>query len=450
MTSTGVFFILTSILGSLKYKYLVFLLLLSSIFQAAAVVNIGTKGIPIFSFVEIIFIIVSVLKISFCDKGRFFFDKQQQKIYIALFILLFWGVLSAFLFPTIFSGIHVFVPRLGLDAQYGYGNQGVLYFSTSNVAQVVYLFLNISTFILLSSYIKNTKDNIIDKLLIPILVIALIFVFYNVYSVIFTKISFIQTFLYNNLSYAIGDNQSYFLFKRINGSFLEPSQAGAFFASFSAGLFFYKNNIKILILFFLSFVAMLLSTSSTGYVSFFLAIFFISFLKLLYMFSVQRYRLSSFRIKIISLFIGIGLMILIYESEVVMRILNFVLLHKDKSSSFLHRMFADLYALEIFLKTYGLGCGLGSSRSSSFLPTLLSTLGLPGLLLLVISIGLVFKNAIKYIFHDKEILFTFILSITIFISMLVAMPDISNSFFWIFTSLLFGLTLRKKKYVVIN
>lgn len=447
MTTTGAFFILTSIFGILKYKYLVFLLLLSSIFQAAAVANIGTKGIPIFSFVEIIFIIVSVVKV----KGRFVFDKQQQKIYIVLFILLLWGVLSAFLFPIIFSGIHVFVPILGLDAQYGYGNQGVLYFSSSNVAQAIYLFLNISTFILLSSYIKNTKDNIIDKFLIPILIIELIFVFYNVYSVIFTKIPFIQTFLYNNISYNIGDNQSFFLFKRINGSLLEPSQAGAFFASFSAALLFYKNNIKTLILFFLSLVAMLLSTSSTGYVSFFLSIFFISFLKLFYMFSVQQYRLSLFRIKIIFLLIGIGLMILIYENEMVMKLLNFVLVHKDNSASFLHRTFADLYAIKIFLKTYGLGCGLGSSRSSSFFPTLLSTIGLPGLLLLVMSIGLVFKSAIKYIFHDKEILFTFILSITIFISMLISIPDISNSFFWIFTSLLFGLILRRrKKYFASN
>jgi hypothetical protein len=446
MTSTGIVFILASIFGAIKYRYLVLILLISSLFQAAAIVNIGTRGIPVFSFIEIIFIVVSILKVLYTDKGIVVLDKKQRTVYIILISLFVWGVLSALVFPTtFFSGMPVFVPRLGIDAQYGDGNQGILNFTTSNIAQVIYLFLNILTFIFLSKYIKNSKDDIVKKLLIPVLLIAIFFAFYSILSTISSKIPFIENFLYNNISYSIGNNQRSILFKRINGSFLEPSQAGAFFASFGAALFFYKNNIKILILFSITFIILLLTTATTGYISFILSISLIFFLKFMNMLFTKKYYISYFPLKIILLLIIFVGIVLIYERDMVLTILNFVLLHKDHSDSFLHRTFADLFGLEIFIKTYGLGCGLGSSRSSSIISTLLSTIGLPGFLMIVAVVGILLKNAIKYIFTDKEILFTFILFTTILISMILSNPDISNSFFWIYGALLFGLILRKYK-----
>lgn len=53
------------------------------------------------------------------------------------------------------------------------------------------------------------------------------------------------------------------------------------------------------------------------------------------------------------------------------------------SGSFDERSSADAVAIEVFLDTFGFGVGLGASRPSSFIPTLLSSVGLVGALLFV-------------------------------------------------------------------
>ena len=66
------------------------------------------------------------------------------------------------------------------------------------------------------------------------------------------------------------------------------------------------------------------------------------------------------------------------------------------SSSFDDRASADSESFGVFLETYGFGVGLGSARASSFVPTLLSAVGLVGSLLLVAAIVTIVRNA----WHD--------------------------------------------------
>jgi len=54
---------------------------------------------------------------------------------------------------------------------------------------------------------------------------------------------------------------------------------------------------------------------------------------------------------------------------------------KGDSSSFINRTASDLYALQLLLRTYCLGVGLGANRASSLLATLLSNVGIVGVLL---------------------------------------------------------------------
>jgi hypothetical protein len=53
---------------------------------------------------------------------------------------------------------------------------------------------------------------------------------------------------------------------------------------------------------------------------------------------------------------------------------------KGETGSFANRTASDLYGLQLFAQTYGLGLGLGSNRVSSLLTTLLSCVGLLGTL----------------------------------------------------------------------
>ena len=53
---------------------------------------------------------------------------------------------------------------------------------------------------------------------------------------------------------------------------------------------------------------------------------------------------------------------------------------KGESGSFINRTASDLYSLQLLLQTYGIGVGLGSNRTSSFLSTLFSNVGVAGTL----------------------------------------------------------------------
>src|SRR5262245_59161173 len=62
-------------------------------------------------------------------------------------------------------------------------------------------------------------------------------------------------------------------------------------------------------------------------------------------------------------------------------ILRNTIFEKDESTSFLQRSYADLLAVSIFFETYGIGLGLGSHKANSLILTLLSNVGIAGLLL---------------------------------------------------------------------
>lgn len=67
---------------------------------------------------------------------------------------------------------------------------------------------------------------------------------------------------------------------------------------------------------------------------------------------------------------------------------------KVSSSSFEDRGSSDTGSYDIFFDTYGVGAGLGSTRGSSFVPSLLSTVGIPGTLLFgLVVVGLIVRAA---------------------------------------------------------
>lgn len=444
MTSTGIVFTIGIFLSQLKEKYLIYLLIIASLFQAASAINFNNTGVPIYSFVQILVLSIFIFKQVFYTKNplKYQVSHEEKIIYSLLALFYFIAVLGALNLPIMFNGLPVFNPKFGIDAQYGIGNQIALTFSISNIAQVIYLSLNVMTFFIIVNYAKKANFKEIKKLLLTLVYIASFFAFYQVLSFTVFDSSFIDNFLYNNPSYFIGNEQQYSLFHRINGTFLEPSLAGSFFAAFSASFFtihkYYKSEF---ILFFVTLFFLLLSTSSNGYVTLTLTLLFIYTIKFFYMISQKKHLVSISNLKLIAFILILFLFIFIIFSDKIIAVLNFVIMSKGDSDSFLHRMFADKYAFDVLFQTYGLGTGLGSNRPSSFIPYLFSNTGVVGTLLFLSFVLAIFKYSIKYI-SNNNILFLFTLTMSIFISMIIAIPDISYSYLWIFLALLFGTTLK--------
>jgi hypothetical protein len=65
---------------------------------------------------------------------------------------------------------------------------------------------------------------------------------------------------------------------------------------------------------------------------------------------------------------------------------------KSGSGSFLNRTAADLYALQLLVKSHWIGVGLGSNRASSLVTTLLSNVGIAGVLCFVVFLWRLFRE----------------------------------------------------------
>ncbi len=449
ITSTGIVFLFLAILSLRKFDYLIFLVFLASVFQSASLVNIAGSGVPIYAFVQIVLLVFVLTRFILNDRKLVI--NKYNSVQLLLFLFFVVSLIGAVILPRIFEGLPVFNPRAGIDAQYGDGNQTPLLFSIGNVAQPIYLFLNIAVFFIVSNYVQKTNFNKVRNLLVIMLCIAIFFSLYQFSSNIFGHSSIIDDFLYNNVSYDIGNMQNISSMHRINGSFSEPSIAGSFFAAFTCALLFYKGRSRKLYfyIFIISLISLLLSTSSTGYLTLIISFFVFSGIRVLQMLHQHNYQVSVILLaKIFVPLIGLIVVSVIFWNNII-SLIDSILVLKGNSDSFLHRLFADRYAFKIFVDTYGLGAGLGSTRPSSFIPYLLSNVGFLGITLLFFVIYTIMKNAYKKL-YDENIVFVFILFMGILISMLIAIPDISYPYFWLFLAVLFGLSKTNSQPVVIR
>jgi hypothetical protein len=107
---------------------------------------------------------------------------------------------------------------------------------------------------------------------------------------------------------------------------------------------------------------------------------------------------------------------------------------KVGSSSYDERSGADAFSYGIFLDTFGFGVGVGSNRASSFLPGLLSTVGLVGMLLFSAAVFLLIRRgwAVR---EYRPVVWALV---TLLVVKVIAGPDLSDTsgIMWISLGLL--------------
>jgi hypothetical protein len=107
---------------------------------------------------------------------------------------------------------------------------------------------------------------------------------------------------------------------------------------------------------------------------------------------------------------------------------------KVGSASFDERSDANAVSYEIFLDTYGVGVGLGASRSSSFFAGLLSTTGIVGTLLLAAVVVTLIRRSAPIVEY-RPVVWALV---TLLVLKIVAGPDLSDTsgVFWMSLGLL--------------
>jgi len=108
----------------------------------------------------------------------------------------------------------------------------------------------------------------------------------------------------------------------------------------------------------------------------------------------------------------------------------------EESLSTTSRLRSNMHAISVALESYGLGVGLGSNHASSFLASLLSNVGLPGMLLYLAVIVTLLRRYVGHWDHlDDGQLFALWALLGASAAMYVGIPDLNFPLYWLFVFL---------------
>ena len=341
------------------------LLIIASTFQAASAINVAERGIQPYYLVAVFIIARGFVNQS---AGMRLSRVMPQQKWLALFGCI--AVLSAFLFPFIFAGILVRSPKPDGDAI------PPLSFGFNNVVQAAFLVCHIAT-----AYALLTIRFSAEK--------ARKFYMYAFYFVLFivvaeslcqvTGIPFPHWLILNNPGYFIWDPEWETGGARNPGTFSEPSFAGCFFVMYYTGfLAEYLEGKSGLRNILLALVASALVTSGGS-------IFALCLVSLVLAVRYSPFRFPWYlnisgtkRLLRLGLLIAFPLLVAVVGFSAYRESLFSNTMDKTSSGSFLSRILADLYSLQLVVQTHGIGVGLGSNRASSLFTSMVSTVGVLG------------------------------------------------------------------------
>lgn len=375
---------------------------------------------------------VSGLAPAYCliPIGLFFMIKQwvahknkggpSGKVPIPTWLIGYFTFLSvggAILLPRLFEkSVGVLASGYGLDS----GFTVPLKPSGSNYIQSLYLVLNLALVIIPAALAKNnllTRRHIIIGVMIGAISASLL----GYYQLVafFANLPWPADILNSNLGVLQMPDQKIFGFKRMSATFLEPSIMSQHFLS-AVGLILLGMNKKALGVVVL--IALLLSTSSSAYFGLILLIIFWS------LFDIKNRLAQTIQMLVIFAIALAGAYALdIYSTGGLYT--KHLIFGKLQSQSGESRLYADLLAIHSLMGTYGLGVGIGSLRSSSFIVGLAATAGIQGLILFLAFLFTLFIHLKKDTSQEaRAILFGLIGCL---IGWALSVPDSAIPLFWL-------------------
>jgi hypothetical protein len=357
------------------------LLLIMAIFEAAAALTIGGLGLQPDIVPSIAFIAYVGLQLLL--GAQYPGAHMAWRSCIPFLLFTAWALATSYFMPHVFEGrIYVWPQKVAPPFV-----ASLLEPSPSNINQDIYLLLN--TALLTTGAIFLTRSrfplrSVLNAYFISGFVAAGVSVWQLANKI--AGVPYPESLFYSNPGWAILTGQSIGAAPRINGSFSEPASLGSYMASIvcSTGwlMILGRRSGMVPVLFVVALLCVTISTSTTGFATLALAVVGIC----LYAVITGSARMTAGIIKIgIPVLLLVGLLTvasaafapaIISSAEEVFT----ATLTKQDSASYEGRTSADTDSLMTGVDTYGLGAGWGSNRSSSLLPGLFASVGVPGLL----------------------------------------------------------------------
>jgi hypothetical protein len=361
------------------------LVLIAGIFPAAAVLQLGgfclqptlAPGLAFISYV----VLQKLLGVRYPGEGN------VRTLSMGMLFNLVWAVLGSQIMPRLFRNEVLVWPQ----KQDAAGTLSLLAPNFGNVTQDAYLIINVVLMVLTAQYLTRKHIEIAEFyktfvftgwLLVGICVWQ--------FAARTVHVPFPRSFFYSNTGWSVLDGQTAGPVPRINASFSEPAAC----ASYLAGIVFstlwltlkgYRvRGMRPLI--WASSVALCLTTSTTGFGTVAIGLMLLPVLVVVTGHSRLLGRIGQLGM-IGALILGVaGATVATFSPKVITAAQSVAsgTAEKKQSSSYQERSQVDLDAMAAFRATYGLGTGWGSNRSSSLIPGLLATIGIVGVISLLV------------------------------------------------------------------
>jgi hypothetical protein len=423
----------------IKPKYLIYLLIISLTLQVTSLINIGDYySLQIYRFITILVSVLFFIHLTIRGFKIKFKNKILKEISFYGIVFVFFAIVWSFIAPFIFAGYPVFPPELGVDFSAVYG-PSPLEFSEYNIAFSIYILFYVLTllFIITTNWDQNDLKILHRTFMISFLII-LVTSISQILNVIL-KTPDITTYLYTitTREFRLSMAGS---FPRVQATYQEPSMLAPFivgvYSYYLYSTFKYKNVLHLTMT-IVTLILILLSTSTTAYISTMILTLLVLYFNLPLRIKNYTVYINPSRIIInviiitAALLIFMGVIFFTAGFDSFIFLINEVLINKLDTASYKNRTIADLHALKLFVDTYGLGVGLGSNRPSSLLPFLLSQLGFVGTWLFLVFIYKIMYFTCKSLKNTEYFQYFFLLP-AVLVSQLIAYPDITNPTLWQF------------------
>jgi hypothetical protein len=339
------------------------------------------------------------------------------------------GVAGAFMLPKLFHGAaHVTTPPTF--------HKQILRSGAGNAIQAFYLICNLSLFTLVAACIQRGSITV-AQCIRALAVGTVCSMAFGLYQIVCDGLHapWPDMVVNSNLGVAQNFNQPVHglprllgISRRMSATFEEPSLMAmyflAMFSLFAVGLRRFLLGGSVLF-------CLLISTSATATVGL-LAIGGIWMLWELQGTTLDLRKVSLFAFVAASVLAALLVATMVSDDWMHSNYLT----DKLSSTSGQKRLGLDLIAVQTFLETWGLGVGVGSTRSSSFITTFGACTGIPGLVCMFGFFGIVIFKALSSELADVRAVG--LACAALFVGWLISVPDLAMPLVWVVSGMAAG------------
>ena len=444
ITFIGLVVIILSIIALIKNEnWLLGLIVFFSTFTAAQAIGISALGGALLPYEIPLILWIGVQIFSYIFNPKQLVEVKEalkrNKLFRAIFIFSIISIIS--IINLAISGVH-----------YEYYDEfhssyNVIEFSMGNITQFVriILFLVFSMLLIIKLRSKEQIHNVVK-----------IFCLSTIFAIVWGILQFVLYYLNIPYPYELFNNNEYYKhgymqviggIKRISSIATEPSMFALNLIAFFPLIFvFYiferkqiesKKHIWYVLLIILTVISIILSTSSTAYISLFvITTLFISYeliknRKLIKKINFKKIiKKLSVPILIMIVIIAIGTLLL-YKFELI-EVLKDLTVNKLSTFSGKERLAGEILGLKLLEFSPIIGLGIGSYRTYSMFTNILLNMGILGVCAYLYILYIIIKNLFVNIKKNEKYSLMFLLSIIgMNIAFFISIPDFTYIYYWI-------------------